>query len=58
MNYDISLNLSALFNVKTTEKNGKKYSKYSTQLRDSDKKQTNIHLQTLLKTLESKNKSE
>ena len=25
MNYDISLNLSALFNVKTTEKNGKKY---------------------------------
>ena len=40
------------------EKNGKKYSKYSTQLRDSDKKQTNIHLQKLLKTLESKNKSE
>ena len=25
MNYDISLNLSALFNVKITEKNGKKY---------------------------------
>ena len=40
------------------EKNGKEYSKYSTQLRDSDKKQANINLQKLLKTLESKNKSE
>ena len=40
------------------EKNGKKYSKYSTQLRDSDKKQANIHLQKLLKTLGLKNKSE
>ena len=36
------------------EKNGKEYSKYSTQLRDSDKKQANINLQKLLKILESK----
>ena len=43
---------------KYKNKNGKEYSRFSTQLRDSDKKQANINLKTLMKALDLKIDSE